>query len=634
MMRKPYGWRNSLLATAGSCYLACQPALSDDAQLRPALPTSNAAQAVTTESKSVTESKSADALGNTTSTKTTTKSKRTTQVLPPSGPAARSSESDFLEHRADLKTMKRSQPSSAETGATSQDDPAILNVDPTSSVTSGSLNGNPSGIASDTIPVNVPKLESLISVNEYLNPFTLDAKRSSTISLKNALDVGLERNLDLAISLAQTKSSKFDYYSSLGKFLPDPTAGFSEYFAHGHIGLPFNIASAFGSGTGATAAAATSSSAFSTTASTIKTSGRDTTVTVNRPFEVMHAGAEFYAYRGGSVLFGALRARNNYRARTHGERATLSDTLLAISQNYYNLVLAETVLQIRVDAVKTSEEQYRRNQARNKAGLATKLEVLQSKTQLSRDRQALVDQQINRRSAAITLSDSLNVNLGEDLTPETRVVEKIRLVDPKLSVGQVLQMAIDHRPELKQYEQLRRAAKKAIIVAGADLQPSVVLSGQAYGIGPPSNVNALGVFSVSANWRLRGLGTVDSMQMVKAKWDARQAALQSQKELQTVCSQVRNAYLQVLDKERNITETTDEVVSATEELRLAQLRKTSGLGINLDIITAQRDLTQARVDKAQAIINYNIAQVQLLHDTGLISISNLTAGRLLGKTDL
>jgi outer membrane protein TolC len=133
---------------------------------------------------------------------------------------------------------------------------------------------------------------------------------------------------------------------------------------------------------------------------------------------------------------------------------------------------------------------------------------------------------------------------------------------------------------------------------------------------------------------LQGLATVDSMEVVRAKWEARQAALQSQKELQTVCSQVRNSYLKILDKERNISEATSEVISATEELRLAELRKTSGLGLNLDIITAQRDLTQARVSKAQAIIDYNIAQVQLLHDTGQISISGLTAGRLLNKSDL
>ncbi len=598
MFRKPYVWRVFVVGAISLSLPNCLPVQADEpVQLRPAY------QLAPSSTNSLTPV-SVNGINS----------------------ATQSAKSDFDEHLKNLMRVKRSQPTPAATGASSADTAAAMgapNPGPSTADTSGTE-------SSDEITISAPRLESLISVNEYLSPFSLDASNSTAITLKNALDIGLDRNLDLAISLTQTKQSKFSYYSALGKFLPDPTAGFSEYFARGHVGLPFNIFASQGN----LAAGALGNSALGGAASTISSSGRDSTVTVNRPFIVMHAGGEFYAYRGGSVLFGALQARNTYRARTQGERATLSDTLLTIAQNYYNLVLADTILQIRIDAVRTSEEQLRRNQARFHSGLATNLEVLQSKTQLSRDRQALVDQQIERRSAAITLANTLNIDLGGDLKPATNVVQKVRLVDPHLSVGQVLQMAIDHRPELKQNEQLRLAAKKAIIVSTSGLQPTVSLSGQAYGIGPPSNVNALGVFAVNANWRLKGLATVDSMEAVRAKWEARQAALQSQKELQTVCSQVRNSYLKILDKERNIVEASNEVTSAAEELRLAELRKTSGLGINLDIITAQRDYTQARVSKAQAIIDYNIAQVQLLHDTGQISISGLTSGRLLNKSDL
>ncbi|MBX9724763.1 MAG: TolC family protein, partial [Candidatus Obscuribacterales bacterium] len=97
---------------------------------------------------------------------------------------------------------------------------------------------------------------------------------------------------------------------------------------------------------------------------------------------------------------------------------------------------------------------------------------------------------------------------------------------------------------------------------------------------------------------------------------------------------VRNSYLQILDKERNIEESSAGVQSSLEELRLAELRKSSGLGSNIDIITGQRDYTQALVDQAQAIINFDIAQAQLVHDMGLISTSSLTSGRLLSKAQL
>ena len=100
------------------------------------------------------------------------------------------------------------------------------------------------------------------------------------------------------------------------------------------------------------------------------------------------------------VLFGAQEAKHNLKAARHQEKSSLSDTLLNVTRNYYNLVLADVLLQIRVDAVRTSDEQLRRNSDRFHSGLAMKLDVLQSRTQLSRDRQALVDQQTSRRSTA------------------------------------------------------------------------------------------------------------------------------------------------------------------------------------------------------------------------------------------
>ena len=528
---------------------------------------------------------------------------------------------DFARHTNAARSFAKNPKSGPATGASGVQSTPVFTRDQDNSSGPSSTPTQPA--ATQTIQLGSPPLQSLVSVNDYLNPFTLDAKSTQSLNLRNALFAGLDQNLDLAISRTKSKQQQAAYYSALGNFLPNPTLGFSEYFAKGRIGLPSAFGSLFGSST------------TGTTASTAgATSGHGETVSIRKPFEIMHAGFEFYAYRGGSILFGAREAKHNYKAAQSQEKASVRDTLMTITQNYYNLVLAEAILQIRVQAVRTSEEQLRRNTSRMHSGLATNLDVLQSRTQLSRDKQALVDQQTNRRAAAITLADSLYSDMGEDLMPVETAVKKIRLVDSRLNVSDLLQLAIDNRPELKQYEELRLAAKKAIVVAAANLQPTVLLAANIYGIGPPANIQALNLFSLNVNWKLKGFGTVDAFNVEQARWQARQAGLQQKKELQTVLSQVRNAYIQILDKEKNIDETTNEVASALEELRLAELRKANGLGLNLDVITAQRDYTQALVDKAQALINFDIAQAQLIHDMGLISVDALTSGRLITNSRL
>lgn len=527
---------------------------------------------------------------------------------------------DFAKHAATTAAIKKGFPAEP-SGASNDKAAAVLTKETPGGPGPSTVSSNSERL--DEIQLNHPALQSLISVNNYLNPFQLDASVSDVMNLRDALLFGLDQNLDLAISRTNAKAQQNAYYSALGNFLPDPTMGFSEYFTNGRIGLPFSPSTLLGTGL--------SSLGSSSSSATFPNNGT-TTIRIHHPFEIMHGGMEFYAYRGGSILFGALQSKHNYKAAKLQEKASLRDMLMTVTQNYYNLVLAEALLQIRIQAVRTSNEQLRRNLDRFHSGLATNLDVLQSRTQLSRDRQNLVDQQTSRRSNSITLAQSLYMNLGQDIIPIEMNVRKVRLVDPRLNIADFLQLAIDNRPELKQYEELRLAAKKAILVAAAKLQPTVLLSGAEYGIGPPSNVQGLGIFAVNINWRLKGFGTVDAFSVNQARWQARQAQLNAEKELQTVLSQVRNSYLQILDKERNIEESSNEVESSLEELRLAELRKSSGLGINLDIITAQRDYTQALVDKAQAIIQFNIAQAQLVHDMGLISVDALTSGRLLSKS--
>ncbi len=531
---------------------------------------------------------------------------------------------DFSRHHSAATAIPKGAPARADSGASGDKTPALLTPRPEDE--SGPSTVSLKSQTLEDIQLKPPPLQSLISVNSFLNPFQLDANATRNINLRQALGMGLNQNLDLAIVRTNTKQKEYVYYSSLGNFLPDPNFGYSDFIPDGRIGLPNGFASAF---TGGVASLGGTNGAADARAG----SSGSQTIRIHSPFEFMHGGIDFYAYRGGSVFFGAQQSKHNFRAARYQEKAGLSDMLMTVTQNYYNLILAETLLQIRIQAVRTSEEQLRRNQDRFHSGLATNLDVLQSETQLSTDKQSLVDQQVSRRSAAIALADSLYANLGEDFIPEETLIRKIRLIDPRLNIADILQLAIDHRPELKQYEELRLAARKAIMVSAANLQPTLLLSGSVYGIGPPSNIQALNVFSVNANWRLRGFGTVDAMNVEQARWQARQARLQAQKELQTVLNQVRNSYLQILDKERNIEETSKQCASALEELRLAELRKSHGLGLNLDVITGQRDYTQALVAKAQAIINFNIAQAQLLHDMGLISVDALTGGRLLSKAN-
>lgn len=133
-------------------------------------------------------------------------------------------------------------------------------------------------------------------------------------------------------------------------------------------------------------------------------------------------------------------------------------------------------------------------------------------------------------------------------------------------------------------------------------------------------------FQFNMNWTLGQLGATAASNILSARASSRQSLLQCNQALLEVSQQVRSAYANMLSTRRQIDVAATGVASATEELRLANLRLQMGVGTNLELIQSERDYIQALVNQVQAIISSNEAQAQLLHDTGVISLTSLTSG--------
>jgi outer membrane protein TolC len=81
--------------------------------------------------------------------------------------------------------------------------------------------------------------------------------------------------------------------------------------------------------------------------------------------------------------------------------------------------------------------------------------------------------------------------------------------------------------------------------------------------------------------------------------------------------------LDSLSAESLIVETTDAVASSQEQLEITQMRLQEGIGTNLDVLNAQKDYTSALIDKANAILRFNIAQANLLRAIGRVDSNTL-----------
>ncbi len=130
----------------------------------------------------------------------------------------------------------------------------------------------------------------------------------------------------------------------------------------------------------------------------------------------------------------------------------------------------------------------------------------------------------------------------------------------------------------------------------------------------------------SLSWSLPNSGLTSVASILTAKVLARQALMQANQEIGQILQQVRSDYLAMMDARAVIDKAAYAVASSREAWRLSRVRLKAGVGTNLEEIQAQRDYVAALTNQAQAIGNSNIAQAQLLHDMGMISVATLTEG--------
>jgi outer membrane protein TolC len=347
-------------------------------------------------------------------------------------------------------------------------------------------------------------------------------------------------------------------------------------------------------------------------------------------------------FRGGSVLYGILGQYYRERGWRQAYFASINDALLDVYQKYYNLLLNRVLLQIRAKSVEVSQDLLKINEAQEKAGTGTIFAVKQSKTQLAADKQALVQQQVALRQAALALNFSLNCPMAVNLVPVEDTVSEKPLFQIQASIDELIDLALKCRPELREYDLFKFAAARNVQVASAPLYPQLTFFNQySYtnttlsGPGVSANTAGAGVFSglfktyqegFGLVWNLNGCGLVSAANIAGAQSLNRQAMVQANQEFQTILQQVRTSYLSWRAAREQIDNSADGVRSAKEELDLATLRLRVGVGTNLELIQAQRDYINALSTQAQAIVGSNQAQAQLLHDTGLISTETLLHG--------
>jgi outer membrane protein TolC len=324
---------------------------------------------------------------------------------------------------------------------------------------------------------------------------------------------------------------------------------------------------------------------------------------------------------GGKPLFQIYAANQQLKRTRLAVDMTLQKTLLDACSAYFTWLKdreRERVAQVAVDE---AENQLHYRELRLNADVGTRLEVMQTQTLVKERQTLLLSTQNDRSASGFTLLNHLNFPMEMQLRPENQsslVPMTFWQEPPDLDVNMLYQIAEAKRPDIKALQTQIKESKAQLGAAWSDVFPNVTVSGYVRRIGPELNAlekTSQGAFSVSVDaLRYMGVNTIGSIKSASSR--IREAILNKERQIQEIRKSVAQALLNYRLYQDQLVLEQQKVREAEETYRLAKARFDAGVAINLEVIQAEATLIAARLSLQNAVMKYNIGQLQILYETG------------------
>lgn len=356
----------------------------------------------------------------------------------------------------------------------------------------------------------------------------------------------------------------------------------------------------------------------------------DQTIPVEQTVHEPRIDASVTLGLGGRQLWNILQARRDIQAQKAFLRETLQQQLANGTREFYNWHEAYLTQQAAEDALTASNEDLRRAEGRFRAGVGTKLEVMQTQSQVALRQQERFTRQKQLAEAEEALLNRLNLPIYTQLIPaDTQAGTKILIHQPlQVDNNQWLESILNNHPEMVRLDKEERALRWQSRSILSTVLPDVTLSAYRGGRGPQlNNLGRITGTAVSIQTTLGNkLGLALPTQYIGARrlTDAKQVEIELAK--RNLQSQVMQAILECQRAEKTLTAATSRQQAAAEAYRLATARQRVGVGTTLDTLTAASENSLAQANAATAIMDVNRAQVSFLEALGLITPNHLLYG--------
>ena len=320
-------------------------------------------------------------------------------------------------------------------------------------------------------------------------------------------------------------------------------------------------------------------------------------------------------------------------------RQTVTNTVSAVRDAYWELVYATRSVEVQQQALDLAEALVRDNEARVEIGTLAPIDVVQARSEAAARRQTLAQAEQALVTAELSLKQRIVDGTGDEYWRATlNPIDLPTLVPAPIDLEAAIRRALDERTDLERSRRqldindVNLSSMRNQRLPAVDLTGTYQLQGQGgtrfvrAGLGGnvltevPGGINDAfdqlvdldyPVWTVQLNVSYPIGPSAADAAYARAQLQTRQVEAQlRQLELQ-VATEVTNAVLQIRAIARRIEAATAARELAEEQLAAEQSRFDAGLSTNFFVVQAQRDLSTAQDTELRAILDQQKALIEL-----------------------
>lgn len=321
-------------------------------------------------------------------------------------------------------------------------------------------------------------------------------------------------------------------------------------------------------------------------------------------------------YAGGGISSAIKSSKLARDAALLDLQAVINEALLQVRTSFFRVLLAAEQIKVQESNLELLQQQLKTATERFDAGTVSSFEKLRAEVAVANAKVPLITARNAYRLSIETLRLALGftTNNRENATRTPNFIGSLEFTPQNFDLQAAFDAARANRPDLERIAKLADSREEAVTTARSSAYPNVsayggwaLRKGTSERFGDSNNGWLLGLQS---QWSIFD-GRATAGRVSQARSLLEQTRLTLTEARLAVDVEVRRAHSE-WQQATELAESSARVVEqATEAVRLVNARYNAGTSTQLDVLSAQVDLTTARNNQIQAYYGYNVAVAAL-----------------------